>query len=80
MSGDTKKSSFEDNMKRIEAIVTALEKGDLPLDQALSQFEEGVSLVKLSSEQLDAAEQKVFKLLKTDEGYQAAPVDEKEMG
>ena len=65
--------SFEENMKKIEGIVSALEKGELPLEAALAQFEEGVALVKASSSMLDEAEQKVFTLLKTDEGYVAEP-------
>ena len=33
-----KQASFEDNLKKLETVVTRLENGDIPLDQALDQF------------------------------------------
>lgn len=56
---EKKDISFEDAMERLEKIVSALEKGDAPLDRSLELFEEGVSLVKYCSEKLEGAEQKV---------------------
>ncbi len=41
-----KGEKFEDSLKRLEAIVGRLEKGDLPLDESLKIFEEGVGLSK----------------------------------
>ncbi|CAI2596970.1 Exodeoxyribonuclease 7 small subunit [Apilactobacillus kunkeei] len=41
------KASFEDNMNKLEQIVSELEQGDIPLEKALSEFQKGV---KLSSE------------------------------
>ena len=38
--------TFEENMTRLEEIVTRLEKGDVPLSQSLSLFEEGTRLMK----------------------------------
>lgn len=58
-----KKVSFEQAMDRLEEIVRQLERGDAPLEEALSLFEEGTRLVKKCSTQLDKAEQKVSKLL-----------------
>ncbi len=57
-----KKLSFEQAMERLEEIVSALEKGDAPLEKALSLFEEGTALMKQCSTALDKAEQKVAKL------------------
>lgn len=54
-----KKLSFEDSMSRLEEIVSLLEKGDAPLDQAMSLFEEGAKLLRECTKQLDEAEQKV---------------------
>ena len=59
----TKQLSFEEAMARLEAIVSQLEKGDLPLEEALTLFEEGAGLMKQCSQALDTAEQKVAKLL-----------------
>lgn len=51
--------TFEAAIARLEEIVHALESGSAPLDESLTLFEEGVSLVKLCNARLDTAEQKV---------------------
>ncbi|MBR0302219.1 MAG: exodeoxyribonuclease VII small subunit [Clostridia bacterium] len=50
---------FEAALARLEEIVASLERGKCELDESLSLFEEGVSLVKLCTEKLDGAEQKI---------------------
>lgn len=55
---------FEDVMKRLEQIVSSLEKGNLSLDESLKVFEEGVKLSKNCLRILDDAEKKVEILLK----------------
>ena len=54
-----KKLNFEGFMTRLEEIVSLLEKGDAPLDQAMALFEEGAKLLRECTKQLDEAEQKV---------------------
>ena len=54
-----KKLNFEGSMTRLEEIVSLLEKGDAPLEQAMSLFEEGAKLLRECTRQLDDAEQKV---------------------
>ena len=49
-----------------------LEKGDLPLSESLSLYEEGTGLIKSCSKMLDEAEQKVVKLKK---GPDRAPIE-----
>ena len=51
--------TFEDNIARLEEIVTALEKGDAKLADSLKLFEEGTRLVHDCGAMLDKAEQKV---------------------
>ncbi len=58
-----KKPSFETALSELEQLVNALEKGDQPLDEALSTFEKGIKLTRDCREQLAAAEQKVQILL-----------------
>lgn len=70
MSG--KKTTFEQQLSRLEEIVAALEKGDAPLADSLSLFEEGTGLISACSRQLDQAEQQVVKLMK---GADGAPVE-----
>jgi exodeoxyribonuclease VII small subunit len=58
--------SFEAAIKRLSEIVQALERGDLPLEDSLRLFEEGVALSRTSQQRLDAAEQRVEQLLSVD--------------
>ena len=50
---------FEEALKQLEAIVSRLELGDLPLEEALSIFEEGIRVTKLCSQRLSEAERRV---------------------
>ena len=54
--------SFEQSLNRIEEIVLQLEKGDLPLNESLSLFEEGTGLIVACNKHLDEAEQIVVRL------------------
>ncbi len=58
------KNSFEDSLKRLEEIVTALEQGDAPLDEAIKIYEEGIHLSVQCLETLNSAETKIKKLTK----------------
>ena len=60
----TKKLSFEQSLARLDEIVRHLEKGDLPLKESLTLFEEGTGLIKNCGTMLDEAEQQVVKLKK----------------
>jgi exodeoxyribonuclease VII small subunit len=60
--------SFEQAMKRIEEIVADLEKGDLPLEKSLDAFEEAVMLARKCQGKLKAAQDRIAKLVKTDDG------------
>src|SRR5690606_14357094 len=50
-------------LERLEGVVTQLEQGDLPLEGALAQFEEGIALVRRSETLLSGIEQRVEMLL-----------------
>ena len=56
---ELKNKSFEEMLKRLEEIVRALDNVETPLDTSLALFEEGAGLVRLCTEKLDAAQQKV---------------------
>ncbi len=56
---EKKTPTFEEALKRLEEIVRSMESSEVPLDKSLAMFEEGVSLVKICTEALDKAEQKV---------------------
>jgi exodeoxyribonuclease VII small subunit len=59
--------AFEDSIRRLTEIVEKLETGDLPLEDSLVLFEEGVRLAQSSQAKLDAAEKRVEQLLTIDE-------------
>jgi exodeoxyribonuclease VII small subunit len=59
---------FEQAMARLEAIVGELEKGDLPLDESLKIFEEGIRLSKNCLKILEDAERKVEVLVQEQNG------------
>jgi len=61
-------ANFEDSLRKLESIVTQLEDGDLPLEQSLKLFEEGVGLSAVCKKQLDEAEGKVEMLIKQRDG------------
>jgi exodeoxyribonuclease VII small subunit len=51
--------NFEQTLAELEALVARLESGELPLDQALAIFEQGVKLTRACQAALQAAQQKV---------------------
>ncbi len=59
---------FEDALARLETIVAELEKGDLPLDDSLKIFEEGIKLSKTCLKMLDDAERKVQIMVQEKDG------------
>ena len=60
------KANFEENMEKLEEIVTELEKGDLNLDSSISKFEEGIKISKECNKILEEAEKKINILLQKD--------------
>lgn len=66
---------FESALKRLEEIVGLLEKGELPLEESLKAFEEGVELVRFCTAKLNDAEKRVNLLVKTEDGFKLQPAD-----
>jgi exodeoxyribonuclease VII small subunit len=64
VSGDNKPVDFEKALAELESLVERLERGDVPLDEALRTFERGVALTRHCQACLQAAQQKVEILLK----------------
>ena len=65
--------TFEQNMGRLEQIVRAMERGDVPLEESLKLFQEGTELVRRCGSLLDAAEPQVKKVMSDASGN---PVEE----
>ena len=68
-----KNHSFEENMQRLEQIVRAMERGDVPLEESLKLFREGTALVETCGKLLDEAELEVKKIVTAADG---SPVEE----
>ena len=62
------KERFEDALNKLEKIVSKLEEGDIPLEESLKLFEEGIRLSRFCNQKLDEAEKKVEILLKGKNG------------
>ena len=62
------KEKFEDALNKLEKIVSKLEEGDIPLEESLKLFEEGIRLSRFCNQRLDEAEKKVEILLKGKNG------------
>jgi exodeoxyribonuclease VII small subunit len=69
---DMKNKSFEEALRELEGIVNRLEEGDLPLEEALQFFEEGVKLSRYCHTKLDEAQKRVEILLKDERGNMTA--------
>jgi exodeoxyribonuclease VII small subunit len=70
-------ASFEKNLEELEAIVAALEGGELSLDESLKQFEQGIRLSRTCEKALLDAEKKIEILTKNAAGdLEALPFDE----
>ena len=62
--------TFEQAIEKLEAIVEELEQGDLTLEETIKKFEAGMELSKFCTDKLNQAEQKLKKLVKTEDGFQ----------
>ena len=59
-----KTEPFEESLKKLEKIVEKLERGSLPLEEAMEAFAEGVRLVNVCNQKLDEVENRVQMLVK----------------
>jgi exodeoxyribonuclease VII small subunit len=60
--------TFEEALGQLESLVARLEGGDLPLEEALRTFEEGIRLARLCAARLEDAEQRVRLLAQGPDG------------
>ena len=65
--------TFEQSMQRLEQIVRAMERGDVPLEESLKLFQEGTELVRNCQRLLDEAQLQVNKIMTDSQGQ---PVEE----
>ncbi|MDW7799401.1 exodeoxyribonuclease VII small subunit [Streptococcus canis] len=62
----SKMKTFEENLQDLETIVNKLENGDVPLEEAISEFQKGMLLSKELQKTLQEAEKTLVKVMQTD--------------
>jgi len=70
---DLQALSFEQAMDKLETIVTRLESGDVPLEQAIDLYQEGMQLSRLCDQKLTQVERKIEMLVEEEEGLVKKP-------
>ena len=80
MSEKSTNSDFETSLKRLEALVSQMEQGDMPIEEALKAFEEGICLTRDCQAILDQAEQKVQVLVENRGTIEAQPLNTATLG
>ncbi|WP_031408371.1 exodeoxyribonuclease VII small subunit [Geobacillus vulcani] len=63
---EEKEMTFEEAMKRLEKIVEKLEEGNVPLEEAIAFFQEGIKLSKLCHDKLQHVEKQLEYMLRED--------------
>ncbi|MFC3931983.1 exodeoxyribonuclease VII small subunit [Streptococcus dentapri] len=62
----SKKKTFEENLQDLEVIVTKLENGDVPLEEAITEFQKGMVLSRELQKTLTEAEETLVKVMQAD--------------
>lgn len=73
MAAKKRAFDFEQTLAELERVVSAMEAGNMPLEESLKAFEQGVRLTRECQQALREAEQKVERLLRTDKGIETIP-------
>lgn len=66
MDNELKELTFEQAMKQLETVVGKLEEGDVPLEEAIKMFQEGMQLSKLCHDKLQKVERQMTEVLTED--------------
>lgn len=77
MTAETK-LTFEDAMNKLEQIVEKLEEGDVPLEEAIAIYKEGMELSKLCHDKLKNVEEQLTQIITEDGRTESFTIDEEE--
>lgn len=78
MTEEKQSLTFEESMKSLEELVENLEKGDVPLEEAISMFQEGMKLSKNCQDRLQKVEKQMTEVLSEDGEISAFQVEEEQ--
>lgn len=73
---EEKELSFEENLNQLEEIVKNLESGNVPLDDAIDEFNQAIKIVKVCDEKLKKAEDSIHKILNKDGNLEDFSIEE----
>ena len=76
MAKEEKELTFEESLEKLEDIVKKLESGEVPLDDAIKEFNEAMNLAKKCDEKLKSAEEAITKIVKEDGSLEDFKVEE----
>lgn len=71
-----KELNFEESLKKLEEIVKKLESGEVPLDDAIKEFNEAMTLAKNCDQKLKNAEEAITKIVNADGSIEDFKVEE----
>ncbi|NBJ70199.1 MULTISPECIES: exodeoxyribonuclease VII small subunit [Clostridia] len=71
-----KELTFEEAMQQLEQVVEKLETGDVPLEKAITYYQDGMKLSKLCTEKLNQAEEKMTKIMNEQGDLEPFPMQE----
>ena len=71
-----KELTFEESLEKLENIVKKLESGEVPLDDAINEFNEAMLLAKSCDEKLKSAEEAITKIVNSDGSLSDFKVEE----
>ena len=75
---NTEELSFEEAMKKLENIVEKLEEGDVPLEKAITYYQEGMKLSKLCNDKLNNVQEKMTQIMNEQGELEPFEVQEEE--
>ncbi|MDP4164773.1 MAG: exodeoxyribonuclease VII small subunit [Bacillota bacterium] len=75
---EEKKVSFEEAMSQLEVIVDRLEEGDVPLEEAISIYKNGMELSKLCHDKLKNVEEQLTQIITEDGKSESFSIDEED--
>ncbi|HLR15592.1 MAG TPA: exodeoxyribonuclease VII small subunit [Bacillota bacterium] len=78
MSEDKKELSFEEAIESLETIVEKLEEGEVPLEKALSYYQEGMKLSKICNDKLKHVQKEMVSIMDETGDLQSFDIQEEE--
>lgn len=73
-----KKPTFEEQLAAVENLIDRMESGNMPLEESMKRYEEGITMLAAMEKELQTATQRLTVLRKTAAGEEEIPLEEDE--